>query len=235
MGGTQPAERRVNFAFSDEEQLLCDTARAFAREHFGPAAARAALAGTFDLEGAWKEMAGLGWLGLLVPEEHFSDMCVVLARTAASGPRHRGSSAFIVDMGSPGVSVRPIAMFNGTEEFCEIAFDDVAVPGDALVGRPGQGWEIAMSMLTYERGPVDIGLVSKFQGMLARLQALARERGSARDPSVRRVLADDRSRALVLGLPVLALGLDLRRHRADPARHPPDARARTAALTEERP
>jgi alkylation response protein AidB-like acyl-CoA dehydrogenase len=60
----------VQFAFSAEEQLLCDTARSFARERFGPAAARAALAGTWDLPGVWKEMADLGWLGVLVPEEH---------------------------------------------------------------------------------------------------------------------------------------------------------------------
>ena len=121
---------------------------------------------------------------------HFSDMCVVLARSEPDAPKHQGLSAFIVDMRAPGVSVRPIAMFNGTEEFCEIFLDDVALPADALVGRPGQGWEIAMTMLTYERGPVDIGLVSKFQGMLGRLQRLARERGSAADVSVRRVLAD---------------------------------------------
>jgi alkylation response protein AidB-like acyl-CoA dehydrogenase len=121
---------------------------------------------------------------------HFSDLCVVLARSDQTVARHQGISAFIVEMRTPGVSVRPIAMFNGTEEFCEIFFDDVALPGDALVGKPGQGWEIAMTMLTYERGPVDIGLVSKFQGMLGRLGRLARERGSAGDPSIRRTLAD---------------------------------------------
>jgi alkylation response protein AidB-like acyl-CoA dehydrogenase len=120
---------------------------------------------------------------------HFSDRCVVLARSEASGPKHRGISAFITDMRAPGVSVRPIAMFNGTEEFCEIFLDDVRVPGEALIGQRGQGWEIAMTMLTYERGPVDIGLVSKFQGMLARLQQQMREQGGA-DPGAWRVLAD---------------------------------------------
>jgi alkylation response protein AidB-like acyl-CoA dehydrogenase len=121
---------------------------------------------------------------------HFSDMCVVLARSDPAVAKHQGISAFIVDMHTPGVSVRPIAMFNGTEEFCEIFLDDVAVPGDALVGKPGQGWEIAMTMLTYERGPVDIGLVSKFQGMLGRLQRLALQSGTANDVSIRRALAD---------------------------------------------
>jgi len=59
----------MQFSFSDEEQLLCDTARAFARERFGSAVARAALAGIWNTDAVWKEMAELGWLGVLIAEE----------------------------------------------------------------------------------------------------------------------------------------------------------------------
>jgi alkylation response protein AidB-like acyl-CoA dehydrogenase len=60
----------LNFGFSEEEQLLADTAREFARKHFGSSAARACLAGGWDPAPTWREMAELGWLGLLVPESH---------------------------------------------------------------------------------------------------------------------------------------------------------------------
>lgn len=119
----------------------------------------------------------------------FSDLCAVMVRTDPDVPRHKGISAIVVDMQSPGIEIRPIAMLNGTEEFCEIFFNDVFAPEENLIGRPGQGWEIAMTMLTYERGPVDIGLVSKFEGMVQRLQAFAVERGKGGDPAVRSALA----------------------------------------------
>jgi alkylation response protein AidB-like acyl-CoA dehydrogenase len=59
----------MQFSFSEEEQLLCDTARDFACERFGSGVARAALAGAWSADLVWKEMAELGWLGVLVPEE----------------------------------------------------------------------------------------------------------------------------------------------------------------------
>jgi alkylation response protein AidB-like acyl-CoA dehydrogenase len=130
----------------------------------------------------------------------FSDLCIVLARTDLEGPRHRGISSLIVDMSSPGIQVRPIAMLNTTEEFCEIFFDDVFVPEENLIGRPGQGWEIAMTMLTYERGPVDIGLISTFEGMVSRLARHATLHGKSADTAIRRELASAETAVEVLRL-----------------------------------
>jgi alkylation response protein AidB-like acyl-CoA dehydrogenase len=119
----------------------------------------------------------------------FSDLCVVLARTDPDVPRHKGISALIVDMTSSGIDVRPIAMLNTTEEFCEVFFDDVFVPEENLVGEPGDGWKIAMTMLTYERGPVDVGLVSSFEGMVGALQRYVAESGKHDDLTITRELA----------------------------------------------
>jgi alkylation response protein AidB-like acyl-CoA dehydrogenase len=81
----------------------------------------------------------------------YSQRCVLLARTGSADSRHRGITAYFVDMDTPGISVRPIEMINGEREFAEVFFDDVVVPADRMLGEPGGGWAVAMSILPYER------------------------------------------------------------------------------------
>lgn len=76
---------------------------------------------------------------------------VVLVRTGTPESRHRGLSMIMIDVDSPGVTVRPIALASGDNELAEVFFDDVAVPADQLVGEEGQGWAVAMFLLQYER------------------------------------------------------------------------------------
>jgi alkylation response protein AidB-like acyl-CoA dehydrogenase len=88
---------------------------------------------------------------------HSANLCFVLARTDPDVPKHRGISAFVVDMRAPGVAWHPIEQINGAHEFCDVFFDDVAVSDDALVGEPGQGWPLAMTALGFERSIQFIG------------------------------------------------------------------------------
>jgi alkylation response protein AidB-like acyl-CoA dehydrogenase len=81
----------------------------------------------------------------------YSQRCVLLARTGPPDSRHRGITAFFVDMDTPGITVRPIEMINGEREFAEVFFDDVAVPADRMLGEADGGWAVAMSILPYER------------------------------------------------------------------------------------
>jgi alkylation response protein AidB-like acyl-CoA dehydrogenase len=81
----------------------------------------------------------------------FSDRCVLLTRTGPPDSRHRGITAFFVDMDSPGVRVAPLEMINGEQEFAEVFFDGVVVPAERMLGAPHGGWEVAMSILPYER------------------------------------------------------------------------------------
>lgn len=92
----------------------------------------------------------------------FADMCLLLARTGADSDRHHGITAFIVPMDAPGVTVREVMMGNADAEFAEIFLDDVFVPSDAVLGEIGDGWEIALATISYERGAVDIGYQAKF-------------------------------------------------------------------------
>ncbi len=82
----------------------------------------------------------------------YATWCLVLARTGTPESRHRGLTAFAVDLRSPEVEVRPIEQANGTDELAEVTFDDIFVPTERIVGDVGGGWKVAMHILAHERG-----------------------------------------------------------------------------------
>ena len=82
----------------------------------------------------------------------YADWCILLVRTDTDAPKHRGISYLLVDMHSPGVTVRPLKQITGNSEFNETFFDNVRVPKQNLIGGLNEGWRIAMTTLTYERG-----------------------------------------------------------------------------------
>ncbi len=82
----------------------------------------------------------------------YATWCLVLARTGSTESRHRGLTAFAVDLRDPAVEVRPITQANGTDELAEVSFDDVFVDDDRVVGEVDGGWKVAMHILSHERG-----------------------------------------------------------------------------------
>ncbi|MDG2304434.1 MAG: acyl-CoA dehydrogenase family protein [Candidatus Binatia bacterium] len=78
--------------------------------------------------------------------------CMVLARTGAQDDRHRALTMMVVDIDTPGLTVRPIVQSNGTPELAEVFFDDVPVAASQVVGEVDGGWAIAMYLLSCERG-----------------------------------------------------------------------------------
>ncbi len=82
----------------------------------------------------------------------FARWGILLARTSAEAPKHKGLSYLIVDMRSPGVSIRPLRQLTGSAEFSETFFDAVWVPRANLIGAENRGWEIAQTTLAHERG-----------------------------------------------------------------------------------
>ncbi|GGM64326.1 acyl-CoA dehydrogenase family protein [Dactylosporangium sucinum] len=99
--------------------------------------------------------SGDGWVvngqKVWTTHAHVADLGFLLARTDPDAPKHKGIGAFIVDMRSPGITVRPLRDITGASDFNEVFFDDVHLPGDALIGAAGQGWAIARSALARER------------------------------------------------------------------------------------
>jgi alkylation response protein AidB-like acyl-CoA dehydrogenase len=84
----------------------------------------------------------------------YADRIVLLARTGTPESRHRGITAMLVDLDSPGLTVRPLHAMNGKDEFSETFLDDVRVPKDRAIGPVDGGWAVAMGMLRSERGGI---------------------------------------------------------------------------------
>jgi alkylation response protein AidB-like acyl-CoA dehydrogenase len=83
----------------------------------------------------------------------YAQWCFLLCRTDPTAPKHKGISFLLVDMTTPGITIRPLVQINGDTEFSEVFFDNVEVPRENLVGAMNSGWSIAMTTLTFERGP----------------------------------------------------------------------------------
>ena len=76
---------------------------------------------------------------------------LIICRTDPEAVKHAGITAFVVDMHAPGVEVRPLRQMTGGAEFNEVYFTDVRVPGDEILGRPGEGWRVSITTLMNER------------------------------------------------------------------------------------
>ncbi|WP_420637952.1 acyl-CoA dehydrogenase family protein [Candidatus Poriferisocius sp.] len=122
----------------------------------------------------------------------YCDFGLCVARTDPSQPKHRGLSMFIVDLSLPGVDIRPLRQMNGSSHFNEIYLTDVQVGHDCLVGGEGQGWNVAVAMLMYERvaiGAADNGAMGSRMGSTLLIDE-ARRRGLHTDAVTRDALAD---------------------------------------------
>ena len=83
---------------------------------------------------------------------HIADWCMLLVRTDPDAPKHRGLSYLLVDMHTPGITVKPLRQMTGESEFNEMFFDEVRVPRANLLGPLNEGWRVATTTLMNERG-----------------------------------------------------------------------------------
>lgn len=107
---------------------------------------------------------------------HKAHYMILLARTGASEDRHGGLSQFLIDLTTPGISIRPVPDIAGDHHMNEVTFRDVAVPGDALLGREGDGWAQVMGELAFERSGPD-----RFLSSFALINALIARIGTRPD------------------------------------------------------
>ena len=132
---------------------------------------------TVDGQKVWSSGARHAGLGLL------------LARTDPDVVKHRGITAFLLPLDSPGVTIRPIRQMSGGSSFNEVFLEDVVVSDDLRIGEIGQGWDVAKATLAYERQASGTGTRQK-GGSFADLLALAKSVGATADSVVRQRLAD---------------------------------------------
>jgi alkylation response protein AidB-like acyl-CoA dehydrogenase len=133
---------------------------------------------------------------------HWANYGYLLARTDADVPKHRGISAFILDMKTPGVSVRPLRELTGTSDFNEVFFDDAWLPRSAMIGEAGYGWRIANMSLAHERNGVG-AVVVKLRMGLASLRALARSVVLQGQPAIENGAVRDRIAELTAAVEAL--------------------------------
>ncbi len=120
---------------------------------------------------------------------HFASFGLLLARTDADVPKHKGLTMFIVPMDASGVTVRGLRQISGEAEFNEVFFDDVRLDADAVVGGIGNGWGTALTVLMYER--LTIGFGSESFGSPAQLAlTLAADETARSDSDTRRRLGE---------------------------------------------
>jgi alkylation response protein AidB-like acyl-CoA dehydrogenase len=129
---------------------------------------------------------------------HYADKSFLLARTDPDADAHKGISFFLVDMNQPGVEVRPIRQLTGGGEFGEIFLSGAVVEDRDLVGDPGAGWKIAMTVFGFERG--GLAQAARFERAVAQLATLARSRGAGSDMTVRQKVAQAQIEAHVFRL-----------------------------------
>ncbi|NKY60491.1 acyl-CoA dehydrogenase family protein [Nocardia flavorosea] len=122
----------------------------------------------------------------------------VLVRSDPDASRHRGITMLLVPMDQPGITVRPISMLSGGDNFNEVYFDGARTARENVVIGPGEGWTAAMALLGLERGDEAATNPIYFQAEVDRLIALAKERGHARDGAVRDDLARAYTRAQIM-------------------------------------
>src|SRR5262245_40743231 len=123
----------------------------------------------------------------------FADWMFCLTRTDPNAPKHKGISYVLIDMKTPGITVRPLVQMTGDKGFNEVFFEDVKVPRENLVGELNQGWQVANATLSHERNM--LGSTTRTQQMFEGLLHVARTRrragkAASDDPLIRQRLAD---------------------------------------------
>jgi alkylation response protein AidB-like acyl-CoA dehydrogenase len=164
-GNEEQKRRYLPAAFSGEERWCQGFSEPGAGSDLGALTTRAHLDGASYVVNGQK---------VWTTEAKWADWCLLLVRTDPEAPTHRAMSCFIVPIDAPGLTVRPFRQITGAMEFAELFFDDVRLPVSALVGEEGEGWRIAMSTVSFERGPGDVGFIADLRRAIGRLTDVVR-------------------------------------------------------------
>ena len=117
------------------------------------------------------------------------DWIFVVTRSEEGSKGPKGLTFLLMPLDQPGITIRPIRQINGEAEFNETFFDGARTASGNLVSTPGNGWQVAMGLLAFERGVSTLGQQMNFRNELDAIIAAARDNGSAHDPLIRQRIA----------------------------------------------
>lgn len=120
---------------------------------------------------------------------HISDWIFVIARSEEGSQGPKGLTFLMMPIDQAGIEIRPIRQINGDAEFNETFFTDARCAAGSLIGAPGDGWKIAMGLLSFERGVSTLGQQMGFRNELGAIIAAAKANGTAADPLIRQRIA----------------------------------------------
>lgn len=115
-------------------------------------------------------------------EAHWADMIFCLVRTSTEGKKQAGISFLLMDMTTPGITIKPVITIEGAHEVNQVFFDDVRVPAENLVGKQNEGWTYAKVLLSHER--MMVAGVPRAKYLMARLKKIAAAEQSGGRPLI---------------------------------------------------
>jgi alkylation response protein AidB-like acyl-CoA dehydrogenase len=178
--GTDAQKRRHLKSILSAEEIWC---QGFSEPNAG--SDLAALKTRADLVGDEFVVSGQKvWISFA----RYADWCMLLARTDPQAPKHKGITFMLVDMHSPGVTVRPLKQISGAEDFNEVFFEDVRVPRANVIGELNGGWEIAITTLMHERATLTFSRQLQSRVALTDMIAFARDWQYLGQPAVQNPL-----------------------------------------------
>jgi alkylation response protein AidB-like acyl-CoA dehydrogenase len=145
-------------------------------------------------DGSWQLSGQKVW----TTNAQFASYGLLLARTDADVPKHKGLTMFVVPMDAEGVTVRGLRQISGEAEFNEVFFDDVALEPGAVVGGVGNGWGTALTTLMFERVTIGLGGEGLGYNSTRFAAALAADEHARRDPEVRHQFGEIASELLAV-------------------------------------
>ncbi|MCY4133335.1 MAG: acyl-CoA dehydrogenase family protein [bacterium] len=178
--GTAEQKQRWLPSILPAEQLFCQL---FSEPDAGSDLASLSTRAT-PADGGWRLSGQKVWTSYA----QFADWGLCLARSHPDEPKHRGITAFMVDMHASGVDIHPLRQITDESDFNEVFLNDVFVADDQVIGELGNGWRVSQSTLSVERGTNPRQLVIHLQ-LLEELFRLAAETGRNQDPVIRQALA----------------------------------------------
>ncbi|MCY3888591.1 MAG: acyl-CoA dehydrogenase family protein [bacterium] len=178
--GTAEQKQRWLPSILPAEQLFCQL---FSEPDAGSDLASLSTRAT-PADGGWWLSGQKVWTSYA----QFADWGLCLARSHPDEPKHRGITAFMVDMHASGVDIHPLRQITDESDFNEVFLNDVFVADDQVIGELGNGWRVSQSTLSVERGTNPRQLVIHLQ-LLEELFRLAAETGRNQDPVIRQALA----------------------------------------------